>query len=390
MKNLNLFILLLFNSVLFAQTPFIKDDIEYTNAGQPALAVEIKSYKGKATALALPSSVTNDANSTTYTVASIAFGAFFGSSLTGVTIPKSITSIGNNAFTNSKLENIDIPDTVTSVGAYAFSDNSLKTATISNTLTSLEDHVFSNNDLTTITIPNSIISVGSNAFSFNALTSVIIGDNVELIDNNAFYNNKIADITIPSSVNSIGDNAFMGNELKEITIPNSVTSIGENSFSENYLTHVVLGSNLTSIGNEAFADNLITNVESYSANPAALPSDAFNVNAAIDLFIPEGTTQKYEDAGWTGFKSVTEDPALTLSIASASLKNEFTIINTTNDIRVNGPKGVNVEELLVFNISGINVRTSKETFIETTTLPHGVYILQIVTDKGSAVKKFFK
>ena len=390
MKNLTLFVLVLFSSLLFAQTPFTKNDIEYTSAGQPALEVEIKSYKGSATALAIPTSVTNDANATTYKVASIGFGAFFNSSLTSVTISESITSISNNAFSYSKLENIDIPNTVKSVGAYAFSNNLLKTATISNSLTSLPDHLFTSNNLTRISIPNSITSVGNNAFSFNALTSVIIGNNVKFIDSDAFYTNNITDITIPSSVTSIGNQAFKNNELEKITIPNSVTTIGENSFADNYLTHVVLGSNLTSIGDAAFADNIVTTVESYNANPAELPSNAFNVNGAIDLSIPVGAKQKYIDAGWTGFKTITEDPFLTLSIDSTSLKNEFVIINTDNNIRVNGPKGINIKELLVFNISGVNISTNSQPFIETTELPHGVYILQIMTDKGSTVKKFFK
>ena len=74
-------------------------------------------YKGD---IYIPSSVTY--NSKTYSVTSIGYKAFYGSSgLTSVTIPNSVTSIGNYAFSEcSDLKSFTIPNSVTSIGFRAF------------------------------------------------------------------------------------------------------------------------------------------------------------------------------------------------------------------------------------------------------------------------------
>ncbi len=106
----------------------------------------------------------------------IGSSAFFGTGLTSITIPNSVTSIGDSAFS----------------GCYG---------------------------LTNVKIPNSVTYIGNFAFDFClGLTSVTIGNGVTSIGNSAFSDcSSLTNITIPDSVTSIGDGAFYGcNKLKTV------------------------------------------------------------------------------------------------------------------------------------------------------------------------------
>ena len=154
-------------------------------------------------------------------------GAFSGCSLTGISIPNSVTSIGDSAF------------------------------------------IYCGN-LTSITIPDSVTNLGGHAFQgcFN-LTNAIIGNSVTSIGELAFYHcSNLANVMVGESVSSIGNLAFdMCFSLTTVTIGKSVTNIGDGAFG-----HCI---SLTALNFEGNAPNIPNNCGlcvSYDATVYRLPS----------------------------------------------------------------------------------------------------------------------
>ncbi|WP_461257889.1 leucine-rich repeat domain-containing protein [Treponema sp. R80B11-R83G3] len=164
--------------------------------------------------------------------------------LTGITIPDSVTSIGNYAFSGcTGLTSITVTSSNTvyrSEGncVIQISDNKLilgiRTSIIPDSVTSIGDSAFSGcSGLTSVTIPDSVTSIGSYAFSgCSGLTSVTIPDSVVSIGSNAFqYCSGLTSVTIGNGVTSIGYYAFQYcSGLTSVTIGNGVTSIGSYAF----------------------------------------------------------------------------------------------------------------------------------------------------------------
>ena len=98
--------------------------------------------------------------------------AFYGSDITNIGIPKSVTSIGLQSFDSCvSLTSVTIPDSVTSIGGSAFSySGSLTSVTIGNSVTSIGEAAF-----TSCTILSSVIiiaatppNLGTRVFDYNA------------------------------------------------------------------------------------------------------------------------------------------------------------------------------------------------------------------------------
>ncbi|MGY6648455.1 leucine-rich repeat protein [Wenyingzhuangia sp. IMCC45574] len=335
-----------FNSLLSAQTTFTVDDIKYEITSSTApLTVKTIDYTGSATAVTIPETITYDSNGREYTVNEIGYFSFSNKNLTSVTIPNSVTTIEGRAFQMNNLTSVTIPSSVTSIEGYAFF----------------------NNDLTSIALPNSLTTIGATAFGGNDLTS----------------------IALPNSLTTIGHYAFQSNKITSITIPNSVTSIGWATFAQNQLTSVTISSSVTSIEGNAFNYNPSLNtVISKSKTPATISSNVFPTFSNIDLTIPTGTLSAYTSAGWTGFKSITEDG--TLSHKEIELNKDISIAITSDKISVTNLTNVVTGEIIIYNAVGKEVKSNKAGNIDISSLSAGLYVLQLKTNKGVFSKKFAK
>lgn len=202
--------------------------------------------------------------------------AFYGCSVSSITMPNTIKTIEQYAFWNIySVKSITIPNGVTTIGNYAF-----KAA----------------NGLTSITIPESVTSIGTEAFlncykleeiNYNATnvtstfndnshvfylagqnsttgTVINIGENVTQIPAYLFHYRYANGFSYITGVNfkgnectTIGEQAFGGcYAVNRITIPSSITSIGEGAFDRcNNLRYVYNNSSIAMTAGGASTSN---------------------------------------------------------------------------------------------------------------------------------------
>jgi len=322
-----------------AQT-FTVGDIEYTVTDATEKTVETTNYLGSSTTVTLPATV-ND-GTTTYDVTRVGNYAFHNNNLTSVTLPEGLTYIGTNAFYS--------------------------------------------NGLTSVTLPNSVVYIGSYAFYNNKLTSVTLPEGLNRIDAGVFQYNNISSVTLPEGLNRIEAGAFRDNKLSSVTLPEGLTHIGGNAFQNNNISSVTLPKGLTHIGGNAFNTNPVTSVVSSSTQPPTLLATVFDDFTAIDLFIPPGTATAYANAGWTGFKTVTED----VNLSTNGLSKEALLLELTKEqLHVSYGQEI-ITQIRVIDVTGRIVAMNSGARVAIAHLPAGLYIAVCKTQKGEITKKFVK
>ena len=260
---------------------------------------------------------------------------------------------------------------------------------IGQNVTNIGDLAFAYNTLTSVTLGEGVTNIGDFAFAYNTLTSVIIPNNVTTIGASAFTDNALTSVTLGEGITNIEDGAFSNNALTSISIPNNVTNIGYFAFGSNALTSVTLGEGVTNIASVAFFNN--ENLEEVIVKatiPATITSDSFGTRTNIDLIVPEGTKNAYLSAGWTGFKSVTEDSPLGIGDITLNAK-DVSILITDNLLSVRA----GTSQLLhysIYSMSGVPVLSGKQDTISIAQLSSGVYIAVLTFDSGVISKKFAK
>ncbi len=253
------------------------------------------SYTGNDTNLMLPSiedvkKVFDEFTGNTYQIYERAF--YENDTITGVTIPSSVTSIGEYAFSScSSLTNITFEDNsqLESIGSRAFYNcNSLTSITISSSVTSIGSYAFQycHKLVEIINLSRLSIRAGSNGYGYigyyadyvytsldTPLKQQKVGDYVFYFDNDIMYllsyTGNSENLILPSiedvkkvfdeftgNTYQIYEYAFYGNEkISSVAISSSVTSIGVYAFSDcSSLTSITIPESVTSIGDYAFSD----------------------------------------------------------------------------------------------------------------------------------------
>jgi hypothetical protein len=313
--------------------------------------ITITGYDGSGGDLTIPPTIEVLENGTTNAlpVTGIAFGAFFDSGLTSVTIPYGVSSIGLAPFAGSDSLTAIMVDAqnayFSSVNGVLFNRSQSTLVeyprglgggyVIPSSVTSVADNAFEGCvRLTSVTIPANVTSIGDAAFqACDTLANVIIPSSVSNLGEEEFWGcSSLTSISIPASVTNIGDSAFYYCiSLPIITIPGTVRSIGDDAFEFCYsLTNTIINRGVTSIGNGSFYEcNGLANV-GIPDSVTNIGYGAFSGTALTSITIPGSVTSVGPEAfaGCTSMTNAILSNGVTL-ISDGMFESCFTLTNVT-------------------------------------------------------------
>lgn len=172
----------------------------------------------------------------TYTVTQLGNNVFCEcSSITGITIPNTITHIGIGACALCSITSITIPNSVNHIESIAFFGNPCTSITIVNQNVAMDYGVFQDTPWYD-SQPNGLVYIGSILYEYKgnapANTALSISPTTTSIAGKAFYGqNGITSINLPNTLKSIGEHAFFScGGITTITIPFSVEIIADKAF----------------------------------------------------------------------------------------------------------------------------------------------------------------
>lgn len=247
----------------------------------------------------IPATVTS--GGITYSVVSLGKRAFYGATLSSVTIPASVTQIKSRCFLFATgPSSVTVPASVTEIGELAFAAYNMTAINVDENnpnYVSVGGILFSKDTTTvvecpmkksgTVTLPQNTRHIAADAFAYcQTLTGVTIPDGLLSIGESAFiYNNRLNNLVIPASVSHIGANLFSG-----------CSALNSLSIAEGNTHYYMDGKAIYSAG----GDTLVSCHK--SADSVFLPNtlrviSGFNNNTNIKyVHVPEGATTICDNA----------------------------------------------------------------------------------------------
>ena len=279
-----------------------------------------------------------------------------------------ITDISNNAFKNcSSLSTISIPKSITSVSntANIFSGtNSTITIKGNNSGTTIPNNLFyGDTSMNIINIDSSITGIGTSTFqNCSNLNSININsNNITMVTNNNAFSGTNSAITITgsSTPTTIPANMFYGDlSLNSIDITSNITDISSNAFygcsNLNYI-NMPNANTITTVGSSAFAgvQNVLLNTNiippSMFLNDASLntvyftnivtdiSSNAFNGCTGLK-YINLNNVQMIRSFAFNGCNNLKNVVSYPTSLNLSNNTNVFALVTTTSaSIYTNAP-----------------------------------------------------
>lgn len=177
-----------------------------------------------------------------------------------VTVGSGATDVGAYAFSGcSSLTGVTLPDSLTAIRRHAFSESSLKEVSIPENVTLIGEHAFWNTSMYNITVPKKVSSIGAGAFSKGLMQAIFVDkENQYYTSENGVLYNK--DKTLLHTYLKFTSSGTKYGSKNVAYIPDTVTEIGDEAFYDFRGEEIHMGSSVQTIGRDAFArcDNLET------------------------------------------------------------------------------------------------------------------------------------
>jgi hypothetical protein len=218
-------------------------------------------YGSNISEISLPSSLT--------TIGSYALGGCDGLTITD--LPSGLTTIGSYAFVGvAGLSLTELPSGLKNIGSAVFMDRTLNLTELPSGLTTIGDSAFRNcSGLHLTELPSGLTTIGDSAFrNCSGLHLTELPSGLTTIPSHAFYNSQgLNNLIIPEGVITIGESAFaqMGIGTHTFTIPTSITNIGKHAFNAGSVSSVdivinILATTPPTIGEAIFSNSTIKKV----------------------------------------------------------------------------------------------------------------------------------
>lgn len=229
----------------------------------------------------------------------------FGDGLQGkLVIPEGVVSFSKAAFWGTGITEVEIPQSVTTIGDWAFAMSpSLSKVTLNEGLIKIGDYSFSECiNLAQISFPSTLEIIGEGAFCpFAPQLGMNQEIGLELQES----------LVIPEGITSVGNSAFAWTGITDVTIPESLIETGEDVFSGCVLLNsVTLSEGLIKIGDGAFANCIRLESIELPSSVEEIGSGAFRIssNALSEVGVDIGHN--------VGLQGVFTVPSKTVSIGS--------------------------------------------------------------------------
>jgi len=221
---------------------------------------------------------------------------FYGSGLTEIELPLSITAIGNYAFEScAALKSVILNEGLTSVGVSAFDTcaalTNVQTRNADGTLTGAEGD---------ITLPTTVEEINSYMFndcvSLNPKIITLYGTNTVRIFEGC---TGLTNITLKGDITQIPSGGFKGcTSLKSVVLPEGLETIGTEAFMNcTSLESLTIPSTVTTIGIEAFENCT-------SIKELVIPATVINVSSSTVPYDVAKLSEYGLFGGWTSEQKV--------------------------------------------------------------------------------------